>query len=71
MTASNPPLCLHCEKRPAAHALRLCETCAGFKGIRRLYRRRPHWTPEWEQHLRRLSERARRRLPLFTDESRD
>ena len=33
--------------------------------IRRLYRRRSDWTPAWEAHLLRLTERARRRLPLF------
>jgi hypothetical protein len=42
--------------------------CYAVKGIRVLYLRRRGWTPEWEAHLRRLTERARNRLPLFPDE---
>ena len=26
------------------------------------------WTPQWELHLRRLTERAKQRLPLFDND---
>jgi hypothetical protein len=61
------PICLHCERAPPAGALGLCVSCAAVPAIRRLYRRRRGWTPRWELHLRRLAERAKRRLPLFED----
>ena len=61
------PLCLHCERRPSATALGLCSVCHAVKGIRVLYLRRRGWTPEWELHLRRLTERAKQRLPLFPE----
>jgi hypothetical protein len=63
-----PSLCLHCEKRPPASRLGLCLVCGAIKGIRRLYVKRRGWTPQWEAHLRRLTERARLRLPLFEDD---
>jgi hypothetical protein len=59
------PVCLHCERRPAADRLGLCAACAAIKGVRQLYARRQGWSSEWELHLRRLAERARQRLPLF------
>jgi hypothetical protein len=69
MTPS-PPLCLHCERHPAGTHLGLCLACHAVSGIRLLYSTRRHgWTPEWEAHLRRLTERARNRLPLFPDET--
>ena len=59
-------LCQHCERAPVgANALGLCDKCDGVRGIRRLYRPRDHCPPWWEAHLRRLADRARRRLPLF------
>jgi hypothetical protein len=61
------PLCLHCEKAEAAGGLGLCPACHAVPGIRVLYVRRRGWTPQWELHLRRLADRARRRLPLFED----
>lgn len=67
MNEPDPSLCLHCERRPAAGGLGLCAHCKAVRGIRRLYVRRRGWTPQWEEHLRRLAERARRRLPLFDD----
>lgn len=67
MNPPDDPLCLHCEQRPAETALGLCPVCHAVKGFRVLYLRRRGWTPEWEQHLRRLTERARLRLPLFPD----
>jgi hypothetical protein len=67
MILSNDPLCLHCERRPSATTLGLCSVCHAVKGIRVLYLRRRGWTPEWEMHLRRLTERAKQRLPLFPD----
>jgi hypothetical protein len=57
--------CLHCERRPKAHYLGLCAPCAASRGVRLLYQKRRGWTPAWEAHLRRLTERARLRLPLF------
>jgi hypothetical protein len=62
------PLCVHCERRPPATDLDLCEVCYAVKSIRVLYLRRRGWTPEWEQHLRRLTARAKQRLPLFPRE---
>jgi hypothetical protein len=61
----NTPVCLHCDRRPPVNGLGLCETCNAVRGVRRLYVRRRGWTPTWEEHLRRLTERARGRLPLF------
>jgi hypothetical protein len=60
--------CLHCERRPQEHYLRLCMNCAAREGIRRLYRKSSRWTPAWDQHLQRLVERAKANLPLFDDE---
>lgn len=64
------PVCLHCERRPSAGRLGLCTVC-GFRGtIRALYAvRRRGWTPEWEAHLRRLTARATKGLPLFEEET--
>jgi len=62
--------CLHCEARPAANVRGLCADCCRCRGIRRLYRRGHHWTPQWEAHLRRLTRRARLRLPLFDEADR-
>jgi hypothetical protein len=67
---TSAPLCLHCEQEPASDRLGLCAACAASGGIRLLYVRRRHWTPEWEANLRRLTERARRGLPLFPDNER-
>jgi hypothetical protein len=67
MVAARPPLCLHCEQRPPANGLGLCPVCAAVKGVRVLYKRRRGWSPQWEAHLLRLTDRARRRLPLFDD----
>lgn len=60
-----PRLCLFCEKRPGENRYGLCGKCAASRNIRRLYLRRRGWTPVWEQHLLQLTERAKRRLPLF------
>jgi hypothetical protein len=68
MVAACPPLCLHCEQRPPINAFGLCAACHAVTGIRRLYVHRRGWTPEWEAHLRRLTERARLRLPLFDNQ---
>jgi hypothetical protein len=59
--------CVHCEARPAADGLGLCADCNGRRETRVLYLRRRGWTPEWEAHLRRLTRRARLRLPLFDE----
>jgi hypothetical protein len=60
--------CLHCEAAPQEHYLRLCLRCARVKGIRLLYKKTSRWTPAWDEHLQRLVERARARLPLFPEE---
>jgi len=59
--------CVHCEARPPVNGLGLCADCNGRRGTRVLYLRRRGWTPEWEAHLRRLTRRARLRLPLFDE----
>jgi hypothetical protein len=59
--------CVHCEERPAANGLGLCPACNARRGTRVLYLRRRGWTPEWEAHLRRLTRRAKLRLPLFDE----
>jgi len=51
--------------------LGLCAICNGVESIRQLYLRRRGWTPQWEAHLIRLTERARKRLPLFDEEETD
>jgi hypothetical protein len=68
MISLSDPLCVHCEQRPATTALDLCSVCHAVKSIRVLYLRRRGWTPEWELHLRRLTARAKLRLPLFPRE---
>ena len=65
MISLSDPLCVHCEQRPSATPLDLCAVCHAAKNIRVLYLRRRGWTPEWELHLRRLTARAKLRLPLF------
>jgi len=65
MLSFNDPVCIHCEQRPAVSGLGLCSVCHAGKNIRVLYLRRRGWTPEWEMHLRRLTARAKQRLPLF------
>ena len=59
--------CLHCEQEAAVNGLGLCGRCDAISGVRSLYVRRRGWTPAWEAHLRKLTERARRRLPLFEE----
>jgi hypothetical protein len=66
--AAARPLCLHCERRRSAAGAVLCRRCHACKAIRILYTRRRNWTPRWEAHLRRLTERAKQRLPLFDNE---
>jgi hypothetical protein len=62
------PVCLHCERRPSAGPLSLCAVCHARSGIRVLYAVRRHgWTPKWEAHLLRLTDRAKKKLPLFED----
>lgn len=68
MNATSSVPCLHCEAAPQEHYLRLCLKCARVNGIRLLYKKTSRWTPAWDEHLQRLVERARARLPLFSDE---
>ena len=63
-------VCLHCERRPSAGRLGLCAVCHARPCIRVLYAvRRRDWTPEWEARLRRLAERAKKKLPLFEEDA--
>ncbi len=57
-------VCLHCECQPSVNALGLCARCSAVSGIRRLYVRSAHWTPEWEQHLRRKTAEIQRALRM-------
>jgi len=57
--------CLFCEQAPAVTTYGLCSACNQIKTIRRVYRVGRGRTPEWEAHLLHLTERAKRRLPLF------
>ena len=63
-----PDLCLHCEKAPRENYLRLCNKCAAWRGIRRLYRKTANWTPERDAHIQSLVEKAKRGEPLFGGE---
>src|SRR5262245_41157074 len=61
------PSCRHCRHAvDVLTDLELCDRCHHRPTIRVLYEiRRPGWTPAWEEHIRRLEERARLELPLF------
>ena len=59
--------CLHCEQAPQETYLRLCQRCAGVRGLRRIYNRTANWTPERDARIQALVERAKRQLPLFDD----
>jgi hypothetical protein len=65
--SDRPAVCLHCEKAPPASPSRLCGQCDSNESIRELYQKGPGWNAEWDAHLQRLAERARRRLPLFPE----
>jgi len=68
LAASAPSPCQHCERAAAGdNDLGLCDDCYRVRGIRRLYAARDDWPPWWEEHLRRLADRARRQLPLFPE----
>ena len=60
--------CKHCERRPRVTALGLCARCHAKRGIRVLYFKTRHLSPEREDRLMILAERARQRLPLFEDD---
>lgn len=60
-------VCEHCEAAAPLDELGLCRVCRQTEGIRVLYERRRGWTPEWDEHLRRLARRAKARLPLFDE----
>jgi hypothetical protein len=61
-------VCEHCETSGVLDEVGLCPACRVVEGIRILYERRRGWSPEWEEHLRRLARRAKARLPLFDNE---
>ena len=59
--------CLQCETMPRSDEVyRLCARCRSVKGLRRIYKRRRNWTPEWDAHLQSLVEKAKLRIPLFS-----
>jgi hypothetical protein len=60
--------CKHCEFRPRETELGLCRVCDAISGIRLLYEKTRRLSPEREDRLRILAERARRRRPLFEDD---
>src|SRR5262245_24222186 len=60
--------CRFCERAPAVTVYGLCATCNQVRARRRVYRVARGGTPEWEAHLLYLTERAKRRLPLFEEE---
>lgn len=62
--------CEHCERPATRDELGLCPRCGSVAGIRVLYLRRRDWSPQWEEHLRQLAQRAKARLPLFAPWSR-
>jgi hypothetical protein len=65
-----PIVCLYCERRSPVDPVGLCEVCRAKPCVLVLYTTRRHgWTPEWESHLRRLAERAKKKLPLFQKEA--
>lgn len=59
--------CRYCEKRPQApeSPLGLCGPCQARPGVRCLYIERKGKPDGWEEHLERLTNRARLRLPLL------
>jgi len=62
--------CKHCEARPSATDLGLCRDCDALVNVRLLYEKTRHRSPQREDRLRLLAERAeraRRRQPLFDD----
>lgn len=59
--------CVHCERAAIVDRLGLCPACQAVETTRVLYVRRRGWTPAREAHLRRLTRRARARLPLFEE----
>jgi hypothetical protein len=61
-------VCEHCEGAGALDVVGLCVACRRTEGIRVLYERRRGWSPEWDEHLRRLARRAKAGLPLFDEE---
>jgi hypothetical protein len=62
-------MCKHCEARLPTTALGLCAHCDAQGCVRQLYEKTRHLTPEREDRLRLLAERARRRLPLFDEDA--
>jgi hypothetical protein len=68
LALSVPAPCQHCGRAAAgSNALGLCDACFRVRGLRRLYEPHDDWPPWWEEHLRRLADRARRQLPLFPE----
>ena len=58
-------VCLHCEQPGLVDELELCAVCGSENVVRVLYLRRRGWTPSGEEHLRRLTRRAKEQRPLF------
>jgi hypothetical protein len=59
--------CKHCEARDRTTDLGLCRECDALVNVRLLYEKTRRLSPQREDRLRLLAERARRRLPLFDD----
>ena len=59
--------CEHCGRVAALNELYLCPACAGRPTVVRLYAGALNRPDGWADHLKRLAERAARRVPLFDD----
>jgi hypothetical protein len=59
--------CFFCEENATVAGYGLCAKCAGIPARRRIYRLGRGCTPEWETDLEYLTERAKRKLPLFVE----
>jgi predicted DNA-binding transcriptional regulator AlpA len=60
-------LCYHCRQHQAETVLGLCVRCDSVESIKVLYLpRRGRNHPGWAEHLERLADRVRLKLPLFS-----
>ena len=57
--------CLHRELRPRTTNDRLCYICASKVRVRHFYKQFRRLNPGWDEHLQRLVQRAKQKLPLF------
>lgn len=61
----NNQVCEHCDQADLLDPCGLCPVCRTVESIRVLYEHGRNWSPAWEQHLRRLTRRAKAGRPLF------